>query len=62
MLALLGLPMMGGRATGNGYGYGYGMMQGGTFGNLFLFYHVLVGLLLLALLFLVVVYMWKKSR
>ncbi len=56
MLTLLGLPMMGGRMMVKGGE----MMQGGWLGNLMLFYHVLVGLLFLTLLFLAVVYMWKK--
>lgn len=56
MLTLLAVPFTRGGMMGKGNWMG----GGGAYSNLFLFYHIVVGLLFLTLLFLAVVYLWKK--
>ena len=56
MLALFGLPFTAGKMMGRGNL----MYGGGLFGNVFYFFHIIAALLFLSLLFLAVVYLWKK--
>jgi len=56
MLTLFGMPLVGGKMMVKGDM----MREVGPLGNLFMFFHVVTALLMLTLLFLAVVYLWKK--